>query len=428
MAATIAVFVTIVGVLDFSSELTRHMAGNMLWAYALLALTTAPPLVPNSALLVTAGVLAAHGRMDLGLVLLVVAGAATTGDMVIHRGGRAVRGPVLRRFYRGERRRRLLEWAAVRIQRHGVPFVVVCRFLPSGRLLGGVAAGVVGYPARRYLLGAGLAEALWATYSVGLGYVGGRATGNVFYAVVVGLGASLAVAGLGGLVQYALRRRSDHAETAGPPPPRAAGVAGSTRAAAGPPPPRPTGPTGPTGVAGVAGPAAGGTGAPVAASAPGPACPLRHAGRAVPYPGGAVTAAPGPRGPPGARVRRLPSPSRAPPATRARVVRRASVPVVPRPVARPLGAPAPHGVGVPERPPSLDGVRGRQQSVLAVRTHGLRPYSDVGRDVRVGPERPVGHPRTSPWAVGVTGAPCVLGTTRVVTGTRLSISCDGEPA
>ena len=52
-------------------------------------------------------------------------------------------------IYRRPRRRALLEWASTRIQRHGVPFVVGVRFLPSGRLFGGLAAGIVRYPARR---------------------------------------------------------------------------------------------------------------------------------------------------------------------------------------------------------------------------------------------------------------------------------------
>ncbi len=203
----------------------------MLWAYLLLALTTAPPLIPNSALLVTGGVLAAHGQLDIGLVLLVVAGSALAGDLVIHRGGRALSSPLLSRLYRRPRRRRLLEWTASRIRRHGIPFVVLCRFLPSGRLVGGLAAGVVRYPTRRYLVGAGIAEVVWATYSVGIGYLGGRTTANPLYAIALGIGVSLAVAGAGSLVQFAAGRRARSDEPAPPPAPEAASPparAGST--------------------------------------------------------------------------------------------------------------------------------------------------------------------------------------------------------
>ncbi|MCQ4044569.1 DedA family protein [Streptantibioticus rubrisoli] len=203
--------------LDFTSAPSQHLAGNTPWGYVLLALTTAPPLVPNSALLVTGGILAADGRLNISLVLLVVAGSALAGDLVIHRTGRAVSDRVRARLHRRRSRGQLLEWAVGRIQRYGIPFVIGCRFLPSGRVTGGLAAGIVRYPARRFLIGASLAEALWATYSVGIGYVGGQATGNSLYAMGLGLGVSLAVAILGGLVQFAARRHARSAPGAEPP-------------------------------------------------------------------------------------------------------------------------------------------------------------------------------------------------------------------
>lgn len=207
----------IVSALDFTAGLEGYLRdGHVIWAYAVLAATTAPPLVPNAALLVTGGVLAAQGRLDIALVLLVVAGSALLGDLLIHRTGRAVSGRVLTRLYRRPRRRALLEWASVRIQRHGIPFVIGVRFLPSGRVVGGLSAGIVRYPARRYLVGAGMAEAVWATYSVGLGYFGGLAMSNSLYAVALGLGVSLAVAGIGSVAQMLSGRRSAPAGATSP--------------------------------------------------------------------------------------------------------------------------------------------------------------------------------------------------------------------
>lgn len=194
--------------LDFTSGLAEYLRdGHVIWAYALLAATTAPPLVPNAVLLVTGGVMAAQGRLNLALVLLVVAGSAVMGDLLIHRTGRALSGRVLTRMQCRPRRAALLNWAALRIQRHGVPFVIGIRFLPSGRVIGGLAAGVVRYPARRYAIGAGVAETVWASYSVGVGYFSGRAASNDFYALGLGLGISVAVAGLGTLVQWISRAR-----------------------------------------------------------------------------------------------------------------------------------------------------------------------------------------------------------------------------
>lgn len=204
--------------LDFTSGLAEYLrGGNAVWAYLLLAATTAPPLVPNSVLLVTGGVLAAQGRLDLALVLLVVAGSAVLGDMLIHRSGWALSGRVLARVGRRPRQAALLNWSARRIQRYGIPFVIAVRFLPSGRVVGGLAAGVVRYPARRYVIGAGAAELVWAAYSVGAGYFSGRAASNSFYALALGLGISLAVAGVGAVVQWiSARRDRRHDGTARP--------------------------------------------------------------------------------------------------------------------------------------------------------------------------------------------------------------------
>jgi membrane protein DedA with SNARE-associated domain len=204
--------------LDFTSGLAEHLrGGHVIWAYALLAATTAPPLVPNAVLLVTGGVMAAEGRLDLALVLLVVAGSAVLGDVLLHRTGRALSSRVLARVRRRPRQAALLKWAALRIQRHGVPFVIAVRFLPSGRVIGGLAAGVVRYPARKYAIGAGVAEAVWASYSVGAGYISGRAASNSFYALTLGVGISLIVAGIGIVAQWISSGRERRSGEAGRP-------------------------------------------------------------------------------------------------------------------------------------------------------------------------------------------------------------------
>ncbi|WP_369201071.1 DedA family protein, partial [Streptomyces sp. PU-14G] len=123
--------------------------GTLWGMVVLLALTTLPPLVPNSALIATAGALAAEGRLSLPLVLLTVAGSALAGDAIVYGVGRKTGRRLGALLAARPRRRAALDWTAERVWRHGVPFVLVVRFLPSGRLLGGLAAGAAGYPARR---------------------------------------------------------------------------------------------------------------------------------------------------------------------------------------------------------------------------------------------------------------------------------------
>ncbi|MFE7317111.1 DedA family protein [Streptomyces sp. NPDC057555] len=183
--------------------------------YGLLALTTLPPLVPNSGLLVSAGVLASEGHAVLPLVLAIVAGSALLGDLLMYLVARRFGGPVRAWMLRRPRRRAALEWTARRVRRHGVPFVIAVRFLPSGRIAGPLTCGVLRYPVRRYLVGAGLAESLWAAYSVGLGYLGSAAAGNRLYAAAIGIGVSVLVAAAGTVVEWGTRRRALRARAAG---------------------------------------------------------------------------------------------------------------------------------------------------------------------------------------------------------------------
>ncbi|MFD7918321.1 DedA family protein [Streptomyces sp. NPDC059740] len=195
-------------------EPAREVAMDPLPLYLLLAVTTAPPLVPNSALLVTAGVLAAQGRLPLVLVLVVVAGSALAGDLVMYLLARRFGGPLRRLLERHARSRVALDRAWRGVRRHGLPFVVAVRFLPSGRIVAALTCGVLRHPVRRFATAAAIAESVWAGYSVGLGYLGSAAVGQPLHAVGVGFAVSCAVAGVAVLVGWVgrrlpVRRRAD---------------------------------------------------------------------------------------------------------------------------------------------------------------------------------------------------------------------------
>ncbi|ANZ18583.1 DedA family protein [Streptomyces noursei] len=183
---------------------------GILALYGLLALTTLPPLVPNSGLLVSAGVLASDGRASLPFILATVAGSAFLGDVLMYLAARRFGGPVRAWMSRRPHRRAALEWTSRRIRRYGAPFVVAVRFLPSGRIAGALASGVLRYPLRKYLIGAGLAESLWTAYSIGLGYLGSAAAGNRLCAAGIGLSVSALVAAAGAAVQWVTHRRALH--------------------------------------------------------------------------------------------------------------------------------------------------------------------------------------------------------------------------
>ncbi|MFJ8691318.1 DedA family protein [Streptomyces roseolilacinus] len=182
------------------------------WFYTLLVLATVPPMVPNSALLAGAGALAASGGLSLPLLVLVTLTSAVLGDLVVFTVGRRARGRALGWLSRDARRRSTLEWVSDRIHRYGIPAVIAVRFVPTGRGVGGLTAGMVGYPMRRYLIGAGIAEALFVSYTVGLGYLGGRfVTGGGPASLLIGPAVSLLVAAIALGVQRRPGRRPERA-------------------------------------------------------------------------------------------------------------------------------------------------------------------------------------------------------------------------
>jgi membrane protein DedA with SNARE-associated domain len=166
------------------------------WIYAVLVLATMPPMVPNSALVAGAGAMAAAGGLSLPLLVVVLLVSTVTGDLGTFWAGRRSRGRALGWLCRTDARRTMLEWTAARFQRYGVASVIAVRFVPGGRGVGGLTAGVVGYPLRGFLLGATVAEAIFVSYTVGLGYLGGRFALDGVARWLVGPAVSLLVAGL----------------------------------------------------------------------------------------------------------------------------------------------------------------------------------------------------------------------------------------
>ncbi len=166
------------------------------WMYALLVLVTAPPMVPNSALLAGAGALAAAGSLSLPLLVLTLLISTVAGDLGMFWVGRRAGGRALAWLERSARRRSMLEWTAGRLQRYGVPSVIAVRFVPSGRGMGGLTAGIVGYPVRSYLLGAAIAETIFVSYTIGLGYLGGQFVSDGPALLFIGPAVSLLVAGV----------------------------------------------------------------------------------------------------------------------------------------------------------------------------------------------------------------------------------------
>jgi membrane protein DedA with SNARE-associated domain len=149
------------------------------WAYAvvfaLAVLDVLVPLVPAETAVITAGVVAATGGLDLLPVIVAAAAGAFAGDNIAYALGHRYGVRAAARFARGERARGRLEWARRQLAVRGGELILVGRFIPGGRTAVTVSAGMLGYPWRRFALFDLAAAIGWASYAAVIGYVGGAA-------------------------------------------------------------------------------------------------------------------------------------------------------------------------------------------------------------------------------------------------------------
>jgi membrane-associated protein len=149
------------------------------WAYAIVlgiaALDAVFPAVPSESLAIAAGVLCGVGKLHLAPTIAAAAAGAFLGDTTSYMLGRTFGRRYQARLFRGERSQKALGWAEKTLAERGGYLIVVARFIPGGRTATTFTAGVVHFPAWRFVGFAAIAAICWATYAVLLGYIGGRA-------------------------------------------------------------------------------------------------------------------------------------------------------------------------------------------------------------------------------------------------------------
>jgi membrane-associated protein len=158
-------------------SLTDHVSGSP-WTYAfifaLAALDVVFPLVPSETSVILAGVLASSGDLILFAVILVAAGGAILGDNIAYLIGRTIGPRLVRRFFSGERKRRV-DWAEKQVQERGGYLILVGRFIPGGRTAVTLACGLLEMRWHRFIRFDVAAGLMWASYAALLGYFGGKA-------------------------------------------------------------------------------------------------------------------------------------------------------------------------------------------------------------------------------------------------------------
>jgi membrane-associated protein len=149
------------------------------WSYVIVfvvaALDAFFPIVPSEATAIAAGVVAGAGDLRLEILIPAAALGAFLGDNISFGLGHFFGPRVERRFFKGEKSQQRLAWAQRLLDERGGYLIVVARFIPGGRTVTTFTAGFVEtFPWRRFLFFDAIACAIWGSYTVLLGYFGGK--------------------------------------------------------------------------------------------------------------------------------------------------------------------------------------------------------------------------------------------------------------
>ena len=200
----------------FSSIVDAVSGSN--WSYliifAVAMIDAFFPIVPSEATAIAAGVVASTGGLNVGLCILAAALGAIAGDNICFALGHFLGARVERRFFAGEKSQKRLQWAQKTLDERGGYLIVVARFIPGGRTVTTFTAGFVEtYPWRRFIVFDTLAGFIWGTYTVLLGYFGGKSfEEDPWKGLLLAFGIALAVTAVIEVVRHLrARRRAKHA-------------------------------------------------------------------------------------------------------------------------------------------------------------------------------------------------------------------------
>ena len=167
--------------------------------------------VPGETALVTAGVLAQQGRLEIAVVIAIAAAAAIVGDNIGYAVSRRVGRRLLERPGRTQQRRlELLERGEGFFERHGPKAVFFGRWIAGLRIWASWLAGITGMEWRSFLLWNALGGITWAV-TVGLaGYAIGKTAETVIQTAGLAVGITAVVLAATGYAWWHWRRRRRH--------------------------------------------------------------------------------------------------------------------------------------------------------------------------------------------------------------------------
>ncbi|MBM0259711.1 DedA family protein [Micromonospora sp. 4G55] len=149
------------------------------WAYVvLLGLLIADafvPVIPTQVVMITSGALTVYGGLSLPLTIGVGALGVFAGDLACYLLGRSAPDRHAPRHAEPGLARRMAGRVTRGLRQPGPLVILLCRFVPGGRMAACFSAGRSRYPYRLFLFYEGAAATGWAAYGGLVGHLGGTA-------------------------------------------------------------------------------------------------------------------------------------------------------------------------------------------------------------------------------------------------------------
>jgi len=145
--------------------------------------------LPGDSLLLTAGLLASQGQLEIAALLVILPVAAILGDNVGYWFGKRTGSRIFSRDDSLLFRRKNLLAARAFYDRHGGKTIVLARFMPFIRTFAPIVAGAVEMPFRRFLTFNVMGGVLWGVGVTLAGYFLGQAIPGIdrYFLAVVGV-------------------------------------------------------------------------------------------------------------------------------------------------------------------------------------------------------------------------------------------------
>jgi membrane-associated protein len=160
-------------------QVTEALKGQLgspwLWVivFAMAGLDALLPFMPSETTVLVVAVLLGPDPARLVLLGVLAAAGAWAGDCLGYAIGRGAGPHVIARLQRGPSERRRYDWARTKVDEHAALLIVAARYLPGGRVASALATGSLHYPLRRFMPLDAAGAALWAVYTVLIGFAGG---------------------------------------------------------------------------------------------------------------------------------------------------------------------------------------------------------------------------------------------------------------